>query len=154
MTSFSIFRQHLKKFKKSLSEVLNTFENMESGAFAPIRAATFTKFGKRLHEFQLPKQLRLHVTSKLIFFIMQIGKIADFFPKNHLKNVHYANIRNCLWLGVVIELISSNRKVIATWADSYITDIFFSCKRVINEWTHTRCNCESSHTHQSHADRK
>ena len=37
MTSFSIFRQHRKKkFKKKLSEALNTFENiMENGAFAP-----------------------------------------------------------------------------------------------------------------------
>ena len=25
---------------------------------------------------------------------------------------------------------------------------FFSCKRVINEWTHTRHNCELSHTHR------
>ena len=79
---------------------------------------------------------------------MQIGKIADIFPKKHLKNVPCANIRNCFWLGVVIELISSNWKEIATCADSYITDIFFSCKRVINEWTHTRRNCESSRTHQ------
>ena len=37
----------------------------------------------------------------------------------------------------MIELISSNWKVIASCADSYITDIFCSCKRVINEWTHT-----------------
>ena len=35
MTSFSISRQHPKKFKKKLSKVLNTFENiMENGAFA------------------------------------------------------------------------------------------------------------------------
>ena len=33
MTSFSIFRQHLKKSRKKLSKVLNTFENiMENGA--------------------------------------------------------------------------------------------------------------------------
>ena len=63
---------------------------------------------------------------------MQIGKIADIFPKNYLKNVPCVNIRNWFWLGVVIELISSNWKVNATCADSYITDIFFSCKRVIN----------------------
>ena len=56
------------------------------------RTATFTKFGKPLHEFQLPKRFRLHVTSRLIFFIMQIGKIADIFPKNPLKNVPCANI--------------------------------------------------------------
>ena len=31
------FRQHLNKFKKNLSKVLNTFENiMENGAFAPM----------------------------------------------------------------------------------------------------------------------
>ena len=45
------------------------------------RAATFTKFGKRLHEFQLPKRFRLHGTSRFDFFIMQIGKIADIFPR-------------------------------------------------------------------------
>ena len=38
-----------------------------------------------------------------------------------------------VWLDVVIELISSNWKVIATRADFYVTDIFFSCKRVIKE---------------------
>ena len=79
---------------------------------------------------------------------MQIGKIADISPKKTWKNVPCANIRNCFQLGVAIELISSNWKVIATCADSYIKDIFFSCKRVINEWTHTRHNCELSRTHQ------
>ena len=39
------------------------------------------------------------------FFSMQIGKIADIFPKNHLKNVHCAKICICFWLGVVIKLI-------------------------------------------------
>ena len=68
---------------------------------------------------------------------MQLLKIANIFPKNHLKNVPCVNIRNCFSLGVVIELISSNCKVIASCADSYITDIFCSCKRVINAWTHT-----------------
>ena len=38
-----------------------------------------------------------------------------------------------VWLGVVIELISSNWKVIATCADAYVIDIFFSCMCVINE---------------------
>ena len=66
-----------------------------------------------------------------IFFVMQIDKIANIFPKNHLKNVTCANIQNCFWLGDVIDFISSNWKVIAICADSYITDIFFSCKRVI-----------------------
>ena len=79
---------------------------------------------------------------------MHIGKIADIFPKNHLKNVPCPNIRNCFWLGVVIELNSSNWKVITMCEDSYITDIFFSCRRVINEWTHTRHYRESSRTHQ------
>ena len=32
------------------------------------RAATFTKFGKRLHKFQYPKRFRLNVTFRLIFF--------------------------------------------------------------------------------------
>ena len=35
MPSFSIFRQHFKIFKKNLSKVLNTFETLENGAFAP-----------------------------------------------------------------------------------------------------------------------
>ena len=39
---------------------------------------------------------------------MQLRKIADIFPKNPLKNVPCANIGNCFWLGVVIELISNN----------------------------------------------
>ena len=79
---------------------------------------------------------------------MQLHKIADIFPKNPLKNVPCVNIRNCFWLGVVIELISSNWKVIASCADSYITDMFFSCKRAINDRTLTRHKCESSRTHQ------
>ena len=44
---------------------------------------------------------------------MQLRKIAHIFSKKTLKNVPCANIRNCVWLGVVIEL-----------------------KRVINELTH------------------
>ena len=32
------------------------------------RAATFTKFGKRLHEFQQPKRFRLNVTSRFNFY--------------------------------------------------------------------------------------
>ena len=51
--------------------------------------------------------------------------------KNPLKNVSCGNIQNCFWLGVVIELLSSKWKVVASCADSYITDIFFSCKRLI-----------------------
>ena len=34
--------------------------------------------------------------SRLNFFIMQIGKIVDIIPKNYLKNLPCANIRNCL----------------------------------------------------------
>ena len=63
-------------------------------------------------------------------------------------SVSCVNIRNCFWLCVVKELISSKWKVIASCADSYTTDIFFSCKRVINEWTHTIHNCKLSRTHQ------
>ena len=48
-----------------------------------------------------------------------------------------------VWLGVVIELISSNWKVIVTCADWYIAD-----KGVINELTRTRHNCQSSRTHR------
>ena len=58
----------------------------------PYRAATFRKLVKRLHEFQKPKRFCLHVTSRLIFFIMQLRKIADIFPKNPLKNVPCVNI--------------------------------------------------------------
>ena len=59
----------------------------------------------------------------LCFFIMQIGKIADIFPKKKTsENVPCANIRNCLIgccaRGVVIEPISSYWKVIATCAGS------------------------------------
>ena len=61
-----------------------------------------------------------------LVFIMQIGKISDIFPKKNLKNVPL-RIFEIVWLGVVIELMSSSWKVIATCADSYITDIFFSC---------------------------
>ena len=77
---------------------------------------------------------------------MQIGKIANIFPKkNSLKNVPCVNIRNCL---VVLELISSNWKEISTCADLYNTEIFFNGKRVINELTGTRHNCQSSRMHQ------
>ena len=76
------------------------------------RAATFTKFGKRLHEFQLLKRFHLQESSRLIISVMQIDKIGVIFPlhKNSLKNVPCANI---VWFGVVIELISSNWKMIA-----------------------------------------
>ena len=54
MTSFSILRQHWKKFKKNLSKVLNTFENiMENGAFAPK--------GQMLHS---PWYFQIHDISK------------------------------------------------------------------------------------------
>ena len=53
-----------------------------------------------------------------------------------------------VWLGVVIELISSNWKVIETCTDWCIADIFFSCKCVINELTCTRHNCQSSRMHR------
>ena len=53
------------------------------------------------------------------FFIMKIGKIADIFSKKLLKNVGYlVQIFEIVWLGVVIELISSYLKVIATFPDS------------------------------------
>ena len=78
---------------------------------------------------------------------MQIGKIADIFPKNHLKNVPCANIRSCFWLGVVIEFISSNWKVISTCALLHYGH-FLQLQGVINEWTHTRRNCKSSRMHQ------
>ena len=82
------------------------------------------KFGIHLQEFQYkPKRFRLHLTSGLIFFIMQIVKIAVIFPKKLFENIPCVNILNCFWFGVVIELISSNWKVIATCADLYITDI-------------------------------
>ena len=54
----------------------------------------------------------------LIFFIMQIGKIADIFPKKIPCKMHLVRIFEISWLSVVIELISSHCKVIATCADS------------------------------------
>ena len=64
--------------------------------------------------------------------------------------MYLARIFKISWLGVVIELISSYWKVTATCADSWVTDIFFSYKCVINELTRTRHNCQSSRTHQKH----
>ena len=64
------------------------------------------------------------------------------------KLVPCANIGNCLVGGVVIELISSNWKVVATCADWYITDTFFSCKFVVNELKRIRHNCQSSGTYR------
>ena len=61
--------------------------------------------------------------------------------------MYHVRIFEIVWLGVVLELISSNWKVIATCADWYITDIF-SCKCVINELTRARHKCQSSRTHQ------
>ena len=51
-----------------------------------------------VYVFQLSKQFRLHETSRLIlFFIMQISKIADIFlKKTQSKNVPFMNIRNSL----------------------------------------------------------
>ena len=71
----------------------------------------------------------------LIFLSCRSVKSQIFFLKNSLKNVQ---MFETVWLDVVIELISSYWKVIAIWADSYITDIFFSCKCVIYKLTHTR----------------
>ena len=48
---------------------------------------------------------------------MQIGKIAGIFPKKKkksLRNVPCANILNSIYLGVVIDLISSNINRVAT----------------------------------------
>ena len=95
------------------------------------RAATFTKFGKRLHKFQKPKRFRLHVTSRLIFSLCSSVKSPIFSLKKTLKNIPCANIQKLFLVGCVIELISSNWKRIASCADSYITDIFFGCKHVI-----------------------
>ena len=54
---------------------------------------------------------------------MQLRKIANIFPKKTLK-MYLVQIFKIIWLGVVIELISSKCKVIASCADSFITDIF------------------------------
>ena len=49
------------------------------------RASTFTKFCKRLHEFQKSKRFRLHAITVLSFFsLSQIGKIANIFPKKRV----------------------------------------------------------------------
>ena len=76
-----------------------------------------------------------------------------FSLKNPLKNVPCANIQ-IFWLCVVIELTSSNWKVIATCANSYITDVFFSCKRVINELIRTDITANRQVHINTHADRK
>ena len=73
---------------------------------------------------------------------MQIVKIADVFPKNTFEKCTLCEDSKLVWLYVVIELISSDWKVIATCADMYIADIFFGYKRVINELTRTRHNCK------------
>ena len=55
------------------------------------------------------------------FFIMQFAENGRYFS---LKNVKIlVRIFEIIWFGVVIELISSNWKGIATCADWYITDI-------------------------------
>ena len=54
----------------------------------------------------------------MIIFMMQIGKIADIFPKKTPWKMYLARIFEISWLGVVIELISSYWKVIATCAYS------------------------------------
>ena len=105
------------------------------------------KFGKHLQESQQPKRYRLHETYILIFFIMQIGKVANVFPKkNPFENAPFANIQN--------SFISSKWKVIATCADSYIMDVFFSCKRVINELTRTDITANCQVHINTHADGK
>ena len=81
---------------------------------------------------------------------MQIRKIRYF----SLKNLYIVRIFEIVWLGVVIELISSNWKVIATCVDWYITDIFFSYKCVINEYTRTRHFANHRVHIDTHADRK
>ena len=81
----------------------------------------------------------------LIFSLCRSVKSLIFLLE---KRVYPVRIFEIVWLGVVIEVISSNWKVIATCADWYITDIFLSCKCVINELTRTRHNCRSSRTHR------
>ena len=66
-------------------------------------------------------------------------KSQIFFLKFFFSKMYLVQIFEIDWLGVVM---------IATWADSIITDIFFSCKCVINELTCTRHTCQSSHMHQ------
>ena len=44
------------------------------------RAAMFTKFGKCLHKFHNRNDSVYMELPDLIFFIMQISKIADIFP--------------------------------------------------------------------------
>ena len=51
------------------------------------RASTFTKFCKRLHEFQKSKRFRLHANTVLNFFV----KIANIFPKKEL--LKYCTLR-------------------------------------------------------------
>ena len=85
-----------------------------------------------------PRKTRPFKTERLL-----MGRKESYQTKQNLVRIF-----EIVWLGVVIELISSNWKVVATCADSYITDIFFSCRCVVNELTHTRHYCQSSCTHQ------
>ena len=83
------------------------------------RAATFTKFGKRLHRFRFKTR-----NFQVDFFIMQIGKKSifsclNFFLIKTQKNVPGATFK-IVWWSVVIELSSSNWKVIATCADLFM----------------------------------
>ena len=51
-----------------ISRSISTKVWYRAGIEVASRAATFTKFGKRLHEFQQPKRFRLNVTSRFNFY--------------------------------------------------------------------------------------
>ena len=78
------------------------------------------------------------------FFIMQISKITNIFPKNSLKNVLCVKIQNC-WVRCCdrthFKYLESDCKM-CRLPDSYITNNFFSWKCVINELTRIRYNCQ------------
>ena len=60
------------------------------------------------------------------FFPLCISAKSPIFliKKKTFEKCTLCEYSNCFWLGVVIELLSSNWKVIASCADSYITEIF------------------------------
>ena len=60
----------------------------------------------------------------LLVSLCRSVKSLILFLEKRLPNVNTFEI---VWLSVVIGLISSNWKVIATCADWYITVIFFKC---------------------------
>ena len=72
-----------------------------------IRAATFTKFAKMFTQVPVTETILFTRNFQTDFFPLCSSVKSPIFSQKTLKNVPFANIQNCLWLGIVIELISS-----------------------------------------------